>query len=138
MNIVQTRKSGGAASVVNAEHKLVNLALQGGGNHGAFTWGVLDRLLEDGRLSFDGITASSAGAINATVLAYGLIAGGLIAGGPEGAREALRTFWSRISGASMATPIPRPSLFDNCKAISVRHERARVDLPAALNARGRD
>ena len=57
------------------EQKVVNLALQGGGSHGAFTWGVLDRLLEDGRLAFDGITATSAGAVNAVVLADGLVAG---------------------------------------------------------------
>ena len=47
----------------------INLALQGGGAHGAFTWGVLDRLLEDGRFSFDGISATSAGAMNAAVMA---------------------------------------------------------------------
>jgi NTE family protein len=51
--------------------KLVNLALQGGGAHGAFVWGVLDRLLEEKRIAFDGISATSAGAINATVLASG-------------------------------------------------------------------
>ena len=49
--------------------KVVNLALQGGGSHGAFTWGVLDRLLEEERLSFEGISATSAGAVNAVVLA---------------------------------------------------------------------
>ena len=51
-----------------AHQKTVNLALQGVGSHGAFTWGVLDRLLEDERLSFDGISATSAGAVNAVVL----------------------------------------------------------------------
>jgi len=65
--------------------KIVNLALQGGGSHGAFTWGVLDRLLEEERLSFDGITATSAGAVNAVVLADGLAAGGR-----REARKALR------------------------------------------------
>jgi NTE family protein len=59
-----------------AGQKMVNLALQGGGSHGAFTWGVLDRLLEEERLAFDGITATSAGAVNAVVLADGLAAGG--------------------------------------------------------------
>jgi NTE family protein len=58
------------------ELKAINLALQGGGNHGAFMWGVLDRLLEDERLSFDGITATSMGAVNAVLLADGLAAGG--------------------------------------------------------------
>ncbi|HMV40723.1 MAG TPA: patatin-like phospholipase family protein, partial [Plasticicumulans sp.] len=54
----------------------INIALQGGGAHGAFTWGVLDRLLEDGRLLIDGISGTSAGAMNAAVLAYGLARGG--------------------------------------------------------------
>ena len=61
--------------------KIVNLALQGGGSHGAFTWGVLDRLLEDDRLAFEGITATSAGSVNAVVLADGFASGGR-----EGAR----------------------------------------------------
>ncbi len=64
--------------------KTVNLALQGGGAHGAFTWGVLDRLLEDERLSFEGISGTSAGAMNAVVLAAGYHKGGR-----QGAREAL-------------------------------------------------
>ena len=72
--------------------KVVNLALQGGGSHGAFTWGVLDRLLEEERLSFEGISATSAGAVNAVVLADGLAAGGR-----EGAREALRVYWQKVS-----------------------------------------
>jgi NTE family protein len=82
----------------------VNLALQGGGAHGAFTWGVLDRLLEDERLSFEGISATSAGAMNATVLAYGLAEGGR-----EGARKALAAFWRRVSHAASFTPFqPTP------------------------------
>lgn len=72
--------------------KNVNLALQGGGAHGAFTWGVLDRLLEDGRLGFEGISGTSAGAMNAVVLADGWVHGGA-----EGAREKLETFWRAIS-----------------------------------------
>jgi predicted acylesterase/phospholipase RssA len=56
--------------------KLINLALQGGGAHGAFAWGVLDRLLEEKRIAFDGISATSVGAINAAVLASGLVEGG--------------------------------------------------------------
>src|SRR5262249_61677693 len=56
--------------------KTINLALQGGGAHGAFTWGVLDRLLEDGRIAFEGISATSAGAMNAAGLAHGPAAGG--------------------------------------------------------------
>jgi NTE family protein len=78
-----------------AGKKLVNLALQGGGSHGAFTWGVLDRLLEEKRLKFEGITATSAGAVNAVVLADGLAAGGR-----EGARNALRLYWQKVSEIS--------------------------------------
>ena len=65
-----------ATSTAKSETKLINLALQGGGAHGAFTWGVLDRLLEDDRIGFDGISATSAGAMNATVFASGMAAGG--------------------------------------------------------------
>ncbi len=78
--------------------KTINLALQGGGAHGAFTWGVLDRLLEDGRIAIDGISATSAGAINAALLAQGLMAGG-----PDGARQQLYDFWHGISLAASRT-----------------------------------
>lgn len=71
--------------------KRINLALQGGGAHGAFTWGVLDALLEDGRFHFDGLSGSSAGAINAVLLAEGWRRGGA-----EGAREALAGFWGAL------------------------------------------
>ena len=86
--------------------KVVNLALQGGGSHGAFTWGVLDRLLEDERLSFEGISATSAGAVNAVVLADGLAAGGR-----DGARDALRVYWQKVSALS-ARGIFKPSSVD--------------------------
>jgi NTE family protein len=69
----------------------LNLALQGGGSHGAFTWGVLDRLLEDESLEFEGLSGSSAGAMNAVVLADGWLKGG-----GSGAREALATFWAEV------------------------------------------
>jgi NTE family protein len=72
--------------------KRVNLALQGGGSHGAYTWGVLDAFLEDGRLAFDGISGTSAGSVNAVVYAYGNMLGGA-----QGAREALAVFWRRLS-----------------------------------------
>lgn len=74
--------------------KLVNLALQGGGAHGAFAWGVLDKLVEDGRVGVDGLSATSAGSMNAVVYAYGKMTGG-----PDGAREALHNFWRAISDA---------------------------------------
>ena len=86
--------------------KIVNLALQGGGAHGAFTWGVLERLLEDERIGFEGISATSAGAMNATVFAYGMAEGGR-----EGARKALANFWRRVSHASSMGPL-QPSPFD--------------------------
>lgn len=69
----------------------LSVALQGGGAHGAFTWGVLDRLLEDGRFDLRAVTGTSAGAINATALAYGLLTGGR-----EGARETLSTIWTEV------------------------------------------
>ena len=89
-----------------AGEKVVNLAMQGSGSHGAFIWGVLDRILEDGRIGFDGITATSAGAINAVVLADGLAQGGR-----EGARTYLRSFWTKMSEAAAKSPIA-PSIFD--------------------------
>ncbi len=73
----------------------VSLGLQGGGAHGAFTWGVLDYLLEDGRVDFDGISGTSAGAMNAVVLAHGLAIGGR-----QGARQALRDFWNAVATRS--------------------------------------
>jgi NTE family protein len=72
--------------------KRINLALQGGGTHGAFTWGVLDHLLEDGRLTVEGISGTSAGAVNAVMLADGLKRGG-----PEEARKRLADFWRAAS-----------------------------------------
>ncbi len=79
---------------LRGDRKPVNLALQGGGSHGAFTWGVLDRLLEDDRLALDAISATSAGAMNAAVMAYGMSRGGR-----EGARQKLGQFWRAVSEA---------------------------------------
>jgi len=72
--------------------KTINLALQGGGAHGAFTWGVLDELLADERLDIEAISGTSAGAMNAVVLADGLMRGGV-----TGARYRLGAFWRRVS-----------------------------------------
>ena len=93
----------------------LSLALQGGGAHGAFTWGVLDALLEDGRFDLCGASGTSAGAMNAVVLAHGLLVGGR-----DGAREALSRFWSAVggnasllhvgAGASDGRPSPMASL----------------------------
>ena len=72
--------------------KKINLALQGGGAHGAFTWGVLDHLLERRAIAIEGISGTSAGAINAVMLADGLARGG-----PEEARKRLADFWRAAS-----------------------------------------
>ena len=73
----------------------IDLALQGGGSHGAFTWGVLDRLLEDETLEIAAISGTSAGAMNAVALASGLMDGGR-----EGAQRVLRQFWTRVAELS--------------------------------------
>ncbi|MDB5376473.1 MAG: alpha/beta hydrolase [Rubritepida sp.] len=85
-----------APAVAQRVTRRINLALQGGGTHGAFTWGALDRLLEDDRVEFDGLSGTSAGAINGAILALGLLEGGR-----EGARAALDRFW-RVLGAKFA------------------------------------
>ena len=74
--------------------KPINVALQGGGAHGAFSWGVLDKLIEDGRLTIEGLSGTSAGSMNAVVYAYGMMIGG-----PDGARERLESFWREVSRA---------------------------------------
>jgi NTE family protein len=79
--------------------KTIALALQGGGAHGAFTWGVLDRLLADDRLVIDAISSTSAGAMNAAVLADGFEKGGA-----EAAREAIARFWEAMSDAGAFSP----------------------------------
>jgi NTE family protein len=84
---------------------LIDLALQGGGAHGAFTWGVLDRLLEETWLTIEAISGTSAGAMNAAVLADGHAAGGA-----EGARAALEAFWRRVSDAALLSPFRRGPL----------------------------
>jgi NTE family protein len=82
--------------------RTINLALQGGGSHGAFTWGVLDRLLEDDRLRIEGVSGTSAGAMNAVMLAQGLASGGR-----EDARRALERFWLRVAELSLFSPAHR-------------------------------
>jgi NTE family protein len=78
---------------------MVNLALQGGGAHGAFAWGVLERVLKDGRIGIEGISATSAGAMNAVMVAHGYAHGGR-----EGACKALDAFWTRVARAANAFP----------------------------------
>ena len=81
---------------------LVDLALQGGGSHGAFTWGVLDRLLEEPWIRIDAISGTSAGAMNAAVFADGWASRGA-----EGAKAALDTYWRRVSQAAAFSPLQR-------------------------------
>jgi len=83
----------------------IDLALQGGGAHGAFTWGVLDRLLEESWLDIDGISGTSAGAMNAAVLVSGYAHNGV-----AGAREALQQFWRRVSDSARLSPFQRSPL----------------------------
>jgi NTE family protein len=90
----------------------VSLALQGGGSLGAFTWGVLDRLLETGRVRFDAVSGASAGAINAAAMASGLATGG-----PADARETLERFWRRASGAAL-TPAMSDALAFSSRVLS--------------------
>ena len=84
---------------------LIDLALQGGGSHGAFTWGVLDRLLEEAWIEIAGISGTSAGAMNAAVLVDGWAAGGA-----GKAREALENYWRRVSRAAAFSPLQRSPL----------------------------
>jgi len=94
----QPRGTAAAPSTV----KKIDLGLQGGGAHGAFTWGVLDRLLAEDRIEIEGISGTSAGAMNAVV-----VADGLVEGGRNAAREALARFWRAVSDAGRSSPIQR-------------------------------
>lgn len=82
--------------------KKLDLALQGGGAHGAYSWGVIDRLLEDERIEIEGISGTSAGAMNGVVMADALTRGDKTL-----ARQALKDFWQAVSRAGMASPIRR-------------------------------
>src|SRR5574343_1728352 len=91
----QRSQESGAPMPIQPNPTRISLALQGGGAHGAFTWGVLDALLEQGNFSVEGVSGTSAGAMNAVCLAHGLMTGG-----PEGARAALARFWLAIADAA--------------------------------------
>jgi NTE family protein len=118
---------------------LVDFALQGGGAHGAFTWGVLDRLLEEPWLRIDGISGTSAGAMNAAVLV-----GGYADNGAEGARAALADFWRRVSRAALLSPFRRSPLdvllgrwtLDYSPMFVAMDLMARLFSPYDLNPRG--
>jgi NTE family protein len=117
----------------------VDLALQGGGSHGAFTWGVLDRLLEEPWLGIDGISGTSAGAMNGAVLVAGFAAGGA-----EGAKSALNAFWERVSHSARFSPIRRSPMdvmmgrwtLDTSPFYLAFDLASRVFSPYDLNPRG--
>jgi NTE family protein len=121
------------------EPVLVDLALQGGGSHGAFTWGVLDRLIEEPWLQIEAISGTSAGAMNAA-----LVVDGWMQGGAEGARAALDTYWRRVSRAAAFSPLQRSPLdrlmgrwtLDTSPAYVVMDLMARVLSPYDLNPFG--
>jgi NTE family protein len=118
---------------------LVDLALQGGGSHGAFTWGVLDRLIEEPWLRIDAISGTSAGAMNAA-----LVADGWTQGGAEGAKAALEAYWRRVSQAAAFSPLQRTPLdrlmgrwtLDTSPAYVAMDLMARVLSPYDLNPLG--
>ena len=131
--------SAGPAAGPMSSPVLIDLALQGGGAHGAFTWGVLDRLLEENRLRIDGISGTSAGAMNALVLASGYAKDGA-----RGAREALDDFWRRVSEAARLSPFQRTPLdvlmgrwtFDSSPVFVTLDLAARLFSPYNLNPLG--
>jgi NTE family protein len=118
---------------------LVDLALQGGGSHGAFTWGVLDRLLEEPWLRIEGISGTSAGAMNAAILVDGYAEGGA-----DGARARLELFWKQVSDGARFSPFRRSPLdvllgrwtLDTSPLFLAFDLMARVFSPYDLNPRG--
>ena len=121
------------------EGVLVDFALQGGGAHGAFTWGVLDRLLEEPWLQIDGISGTSAGAMNAA-----LLADGYAEGGAEGARTALERYWRHVSEAARFSPFQRSPIdkllgrwtLDNSPLFITMDMMSRLFSPYDLNPGG--
>jgi NTE family protein len=126
-------------ATVTRDTLLVDLALQGGGAHGAFTWGVLDRLLEEPWLQIDGISGTSAGAMNAAVLVHGYSIEGA-----AGARAALENFWRRVSQAALFSPLQRSPLdailgrwtLDGSPAYIALDMMSRLLSPYDLNPKG--
>jgi NTE family protein len=102
----EASRGAGHERTISNQVRTINLALQGGGAHGAFTWGVLDRLLDEKNLAFEGLSATSAGAMNAAAFAYGLAVDGR-----EGARKALAGYWKRVSDAARLGPL-QPNAID--------------------------
>ncbi len=90
--MTSAKAAGPAAKATAGSEQMINLALQGGGAHGAFAWGVIDRLLDETDIGFEGLSGTSAGAVNAVVLAHGLMSGGR-----KGGQAALEDFWRKSS-----------------------------------------
>jgi NTE family protein len=119
----------------------IDLALQGGGSHGAFTWGVLDRLLEEPWLKIEAISGASAGAMNGAVLVSGFMQGGA-----EGARAALDAYWGRVAEAARFSPLQRSPLdrlmnrwsLDTSPAYLAMDLMSRMISPYSLNPFGRN
>jgi NTE family protein len=117
----------------------VDLALQGGGSHGAFTWGALDRLIEEPWLRIEAISGTSAGAMNAALVAHGWAQGGA-----KGARSALDAYWRRVARTAAFSPIQRSPLdrlmgrwtLDTSPAYIAMDLMARVLSPYDLNPFG--
>jgi len=124
---------------MNRDPVLIDLALQGGGSHGAFTWGVLERLLEEPWLHIAAISGTSAGAMNAAVLADGWTEGGA-----QGARTALDKYWNHVSRAAAFSPLQRSPLdrlmgrwtLDTSPAYIAMDLMSRVLSPYDLNPMG--
>jgi len=124
---------------MNRDPVLIDLALQGGGSHGAFTWGVLERLLEEPWLHIAAISGTSAGAMNAAVLADGWTEGGA-----QGARTALDKYWKHVSRAAAFSPLQRSPLdrlmgrwtLDTSPAYIAMDLMSRVLSPYDLNPMG--
>ena len=107
----------------------LNLALQGGGAHGAFTWGVIDRLLDEGDLEFAWLSATSAGAVNAVALAAGLSEGG-----KSGARDKLRSVWTAVQEAGVPDLVRlNPFLFGMSRSAPMGQVAASLFSPYEFN-----
>jgi NTE family protein len=119
---------------MNPGKKTINLALQGGGSHGAFTWGVLDALLEDSRLEFESITATSAGSMNAMMVAWGLTQGKDEKEGRKKAREMLEKFWLEVSREGMVFSPVKHSPLDIFEKMNPYLASANIDETASFAA----
>ncbi|HEV7328113.1 MAG TPA: patatin-like phospholipase family protein [Bosea sp. (in: a-proteobacteria)] len=135
-----SKRPAASSSAAKAREPLnIDLALQGGGAHGAYTWGVLSRILEEDWLTIEAISGTSAGAMNAAVLASGYAVGGR-----EGARDALDRYWRKVSEAARFSPFQRTPLdvllgrwtLDTSPLFVAMDMMSRVVSPYTLNPSG--